>query len=237
MLTSAPIFRSLRVLLACGSILFAAATFSRAESVTRGEALKIAESYVNHRWSASAKNLRHGRDSAGIEVHTPDRSGGRGDPTADCWLLDSENVGIAYKWGGFDTPERFDAGVRAGKAAGDVYTAEKRVKGGASVSSEAVGIDCSGFVSRCWKLPEKHSTSMLFGISERLRSADALQPADIMNTAEGHVLLFVRWLDPEKTRALFYEAAPFSKTRASEHRVAELTADGYQPLRYRRIRD
>src|SRR4051812_7696372 len=107
MLTSAPICRCLRVLLTCGIVLFASAATGRADSVSRGEALRIAESYVNHRWSASAKNLRHGRDSAGIEVHTPDRAGGRGDPPVDCWLLDSENLGIAYKWGGFDTPERF----------------------------------------------------------------------------------------------------------------------------------
>ena len=44
-------------------------------------------------------------------------------------------------------------------------------------------------------------------------------------------------IDLEKTRALFYEAAPFSKTRATERVVAELLASGYQPLRNRAIRD
>ena len=183
------------------------------------------------------KNTRHGRDGASIEIHTPDRPGGHGDPLADCWQPGTTNTGVPYKWGGFDTPARFDAGVRAGRAAGDVYTAEKRRKGGAAVSAEAVGIDCSGFVSRCWGLAEKHSTSMLFGISERLASPDALKPADAMNAAEGHVLLFVRWLNGEKRRALFYESAPFCKTRASERDLAELTAAGYQPLRYRKIRE
>src|SRR5688572_33332643 len=110
MLTSAPIRRSFHVLLASGMVLFAGAVPARADSVTRADALEIAESYVNHRWSASSKNLRHGRDSAGIEVHTPDRAGGRGEPSADCWLVDSENIGMAYKWGGFDMPARFDAG-------------------------------------------------------------------------------------------------------------------------------
>ena len=209
----------------------------RAEPLTRAGALAIAETYVGHRWEAAAKNARHGKDGAGIEVHTPDRAGGHGDPAADCWVPDAANRGVPYKWGGFDTPARFDAGVRAGRAAGDVYTAEKRRKGGAAVSAEAVGIDCSGFVSRCWGLAEKHSTSMLFGISERLRSADDLRPADAMNTAEGHVLLFVRWLDGEKRRALFYEAAPFSKTRATERVLADLTAAGYVPLRCRKIRE
>ena len=219
-------------------LLFLALTVAvRAEPLTRAAALAIAETYVGHRWDAVAKNVRHGRDSAGVEIHTPDRPGGHGDPPADCWMPDAANTGVPYKWGGFDTPARFDAGLRAGQAAGDVYTAEKRRRGGAAVSADAVGIDCSGFVSRCWGLAEKHSTSMLFGISERLRSTDDLRPADAMNTAEGHVLLFVRWLDGEKRRALFYEAAPFSKTRATERTLAELTAAGYVPLRYRKIRE
>jgi hypothetical protein len=100
-----------------------------------------------------------------------------------------------------------------------------------------VGIDCSGFISRCWKLPGKHSTSTLASVSRRLPSADALRPADAMNTAGGHVLLFVRWLDERKSRALFYEAAPFSKTRASARAVADMVREGYVPLRFRRIAD
>ena len=208
-----------------------------AASLTRGEALKIAESYVQHRWTAAAKNVRHGRDSAGIEIHTPDRASGRGNPASDCWLLDAENTGVAYKWGGFDTPGAFAAGVRAGQAAGDVYTLEKRRRGGAAVSGEAVGIDCSGFVSRCWRLGKRQSTATLPGICRPLAAATELRPADVMNTAHGHVLLFAKWLDAGKQRALFYEAAPFSKTRATERTLADLVAAGYQPLRYRGIVD
>lgn len=208
-----------------------------AAPLTRGEALKIAESYVHFCWLASQKNLRHGRDGAGIEVHTPDRPGGRGSPSEDCWVLDTENTGVAYKWGGYDTPASFAAGVRAGRAAGDVYTAEKRRLGGAAVSGDAVGIDCSGFVSRCWRLAKRRSTATLAGICHPLASASELRPADVMNTANGHVLLFVKWLDSGKQRALFYEAAPFSKTRATERDLANLVAEGYQPLRYREIVD
>jgi hypothetical protein len=57
-----------------------------------------------------------------------------------------------------------------------------------------------------------------------------------MNQSAGHVLLFVRWLDPEKKRALFYESAPFSKTLASERDVIEMVAAGFKPMRYRHIR-
>lgn len=192
---------------------------------------------MQHRWRASSRNLLHGKDANGVEVHTPDRDGGHGAPLADCWSSDMENIGVAYKWGGLDTPATFDAGVRAGKAAGDVYTSEKRRLDGAGVSEAAVGIDCSGFICRCWKLKKRYSTYNLAEVCTRLPSAAALKPADIVNSSRGHVLLFVKWVDQEKKRALFYESAPFSKTRATERDIGELVGDGFVPLRYRHIGD
>ena len=217
--------------------LLALTEIGSAQSVTRAESLKIAETFIQHRWQASTKNVRHGKDSDGIEIHTPDRPGGRGSPPSECWRPEAENVGVAYKWGGNDSPKSFSAGIRAGKAGGDVYTAEKRRRGDKAVSAEAVGIDCSGFIGHCWKLRTRHSTSSLPSICQKLSSTSALEPADIMNTTNGHVLLFVKWLDGEKKRAVFYEAAPFSKTLASERDVSEMMAAGYQPLRYRQIRN
>ena len=207
-----------------------------AQTISRAEAIKIAESFVHHHWLASVQNSFHGKDASGIEVQTPDRNGGRGAPEADCWAVGQPNEGVPYKWGGLDTPASFDAGVRAGKAAGDVYTAEKRRLDGAGVSEAAVGIDCSGFICRCWKLKKRYSTYSLGEICRKLSSPAALEPADIMNQPAGHVLLFVKWMDEAKTRALFYEAAPFSKTLASERDVNELRASGYGAMRYRFIR-
>lgn len=209
----------------------------RAQALSRTDALAVAESFLSHRWQPTMKNLRHGKDEDGVEVQTPDRAGAVGSPMEELWLVDQPNVGMAYKWGGFDSLATFDTGVRAGKAAGDVYTQEKRRQGGAAVSSGAVGVDCSGFVSRCWKLQSKHSTDSLTEISRKLASVSELRPADIMNQAGGHVLLFARWVDGPKTRALFYEAAPFSKVRAKEYAVAELESSGFSPWRYRKIRD
>jgi hypothetical protein len=208
-----------------------------AQSITRAESLKVAESFIQHRWHSSVKNVRHGKGADGIEVHTPDRDGGHGNPLSECWVPDAENIGVAYKWGGDDSPKSFSVGIRAGKAGGDVYTSEKRRRGDKAVSGDAVGIDCSGFINHCWKLTARYSTYSLPSICQKLASPAALEPADIMNQPNGHVLLFVKWLDPEKKRALFYEAAPFSKTLASERDVTEMTADGYTPLRYRHIRN
>jgi hypothetical protein len=229
--------KATRTLIVLLSSLVAFAELGSAQSITRTESLKIAESFIQHRWQSSAKNVRHGKDSSGIEVHTPDRDGGHGNPPSECWVPDRENVGVAYKWGGNDGPKSFSTGIRTGKAAGDVYTQEKRRRGDKAVSPDAVGIDCSGFINHCWKLTTRYSTSSLPSVCQKLSSPAVLESADIMNQPNGHVVLFVKWLDPEKKRALFYEAAPFSKTLASERDVSEMTAAGYQPLRYRHIRN
>jgi hypothetical protein len=233
--------RLLQTIDICLAVAIFALAFSaapgHAQSLTRVEALKVAESYIHHQWQSSDKNLRHGADAHGVQIHTPDRPGGHGWPGEACWEIGATNSGVAYKWGGFDTPESFDKGVHAGKAAGDVYTPDKRRLRGNAVSGDAVGIDCSGFVSRCWKLPRKYDTSTLAEVCLKLPSPAELQPADIMNTEGGHVILFVKWLDDAKTRALFYEAAPYSKTLGSERDIATLVADGYTPMRYRKIRD
>jgi hypothetical protein len=225
-----------RSLIALLVVLVARPETGSAQTLTRSESLKIAESFIHHRWQASAKNVRHGKDAAGIEVHTPDRDGGHGNPLSDCWLPGRENTGVAYKWGGNDSPKSFSAGIRDGKAGGDVYTSEKRRRGDKAVSEDAVGVDCSGFICHCWRLTTRHSTYSLPSICEKLSSPSKLEPADIMNQPNGHVVLFVKWVDAEKKRALFYEAAPFSKTLAAERGISEMTAAGYQPLRYRRIR-
>lgn len=210
---------------------------ARAQTITRAEALRIAESYIQHRWQASTRNLLHGKDRKGIEVHTPDRRGGRGNPLDECWRVNEENVGVAYKWGGDDTPATFSLGVKSGKAAGDVYTLEKRRLDDTAVSDQAVGIDCSGFICRCWKTRKRYSTSSLAEVCIKLDSASKLLPADIMNHRRGHVLMFVKWLDDEKKRALFYESAPFSKTRATERDIADLVSNDFVPMRYRLIRE
>lgn len=225
--------RLLALAVACG--LGVSISSGQAPTVKRSEALEIARSYAEHRWQATAANVRHGFDSSKVDVETPDvgpNGGGSG-----LWAPGQENTGMPYKWGGFDTLASFEKGVKAGKAAGDLYSSEKRRLGGKAVSGDAVGIDCSGFVSRCWKLREKYGTSTLPSICTTLRSPAELLAGDIMNTEGGHVILFAEWIDEAKSRARFFEANPYSKVIASEYVIAELITDGYQPLRYRHIQD
>ena len=204
-----------------------------AKPPTRTEAVATAEAFAQYRWTPRQENVRHGPDAAGITVHTPDRSTGN----PELWQPGKPAVAVPYKWGGFDTLESFARGVKAGKAAGDLYNAEKRRKGGAAVSASAVGLDCSGFISRCWGLSEKQSTSSLPALSRRLGSHTELRAGDVLNQPGGHVVLFVRWSDTTRTRFLCYEAEPFSRVRMSERHAVEMLAAGYAPLRYRQMRD
>lgn len=221
----------LQMAAACAALVLARAS---AAPPTRAESIEIARSFAEHRWQASEKNVLHGPDKSKVEVHTPDRSEIR---AREGWAAGETNTGVPYKWGGFDSLASFDAGVRAGKAAGDLYSSEKRSKADAAVSAHAVGIDCSGFISRCWRLPKKYGTATLPSLCKPLASAAELRPGDIMNTAGGHVLLFAQWLDEAKTRARFYEAEPFSKVIVSEKDVAPLVESGFKPWRYRQLRD
>src|SRR6188474_3128043 len=94
--------------------------------VTRAQAMATAERYVQHSWTASAANVFHGVDDKGIRVDTPDAGFLPVNARAGWWRSDAPNVGMPYMWGGFDTPESFDEGLRAGKWAGDISSAEKR---------------------------------------------------------------------------------------------------------------
>jgi hypothetical protein len=213
---------------------------SPASSVTRAEALAIAEVYRTHRWRPDSRNVRHGLDARGIRVDTPDRDFKPGGGIRPGWWVPNEwNEGIPYQWGGFDSPGQFDAKVAAGYAAGDVYTPEKRAALYDAISMEACGIDCSGFISRCWRLPRAYSTRELPDLCEPLGGFHALEPGDILNKTNEHVLLFMAWADEDKSCLYAYETGSPPTWKVECHLIPTdfLIRIGYQPFRYREMRD
>lgn len=207
--------------------------------VKRGEAIRIAEEYRNLRWTASEENAFHGKDSDGIWVDTPDEGFSRPGTRPGWWRAGGENLGMPYKWGGFSSPKEFRAGLKKGLYAGDIYSAEKRRLGDAAVSRHTVGIDCSGLISRCWKLKRPYSTRELPALCAPLPSFADLKPGDIVNAPNNHVLLFKAFTDDTKRRILAYEAGspPTWKVLLNSIPLSLLEKDGYQPLRYRKIRE
>ncbi len=139
---------------------------------SRTEALRIAETYVLHQYECSPSNL------APNDITAPDGDIVRTPP----WLIVGMNARIPYRWGGFNTLSQFDAGLRNGRYAGDINTN--------GVSSYAVGVDCSGFVSRCWQMSYHASTAYMPNITTQYNSWDDLKPGDAIHKV-GHVRLFV----------------------------------------------
>lgn len=206
---------------------------SPAAPLTRSQVLATAAAYAEYAWQPTERNVLHGLDRDGIDVQTPDASTGN----PDLWQAGEASKGVPYKWGGFDSLESFDRGIRAGKAAGDIYTPDKRRLVGKAVSSQAVGLDCSGFISRCWRLEKKYSTDSLPGLCVRLGSLAELRPGDILDRPGGHVSMFFKWLDDTQTRFLCYEGEPFSRVRCRERDAQQMVGIGYLPMRYRGIVD
>ena len=210
-------------------------------TVTRREVIATAREYTALRWKGSQRLAFHGRDADGLRVDTPDAHPGT-QKQAGFWWKVGENVGMPYKWGGFDTPQQFLSRLTSGETvyAGD-YAASAKVAGGdAAVSRFAAGVDCSGLVSRCWGLPRPYSTRQLPGICRPLKSVDELRPGDILLRPGEHVQIFVRWTNEQHTHYHAIEAAGIPEWRCFEiiyPRNAFITHRGFTPWRYRGIRD
>ena len=208
-----------------------------AKSVRRNEAIAIAYTYSRLEWTPEARHVRHGPDPDGILVHTPDATLSSHGFSNGWWQSGRPARGMPYQWGGFDTPKQFLASLQRGEAAGDISTADKRRLDDAGTSRHACGIDCSGFVSRCWRLPRPYSTRELPAICDRLAHWNDLRPGDILLN-DKHVLLFANWGVPGSAVSV-YEAGPFPVWRVNAAQIPTdyLVARGYQPWRYRGIRD
>jgi hypothetical protein len=204
--------------------------------VTPQESIAIAQTYVTHAWRPFARNILHGSDPNGVTVHTPD-IGHRTPPDRPGWWLPGEvNQGIPYKWGGFDDPTSFDLRISSGHSGGDVSSEAKRTADNAAVSSHAAGVDCSGFVSRCLKLPAVHDTSQLPSVCLPIANTRDLQPGDILNIPRGHVVLFAGWARPDHSWIYYYDTGggpDYWRPSLKESPLTPMLALGYQPLRYK----
>ncbi len=214
-------------------IFCAALLVSCVPKVTRSQAISTAYRYTQVQWMPEQRHVRHGVDSAGIPVHTPDVTVVKYGDKHGWWKPGVIAQSMPYQWGGFDTPESFLAKIAAGKKAGDIADKAKLKLGDAGTSGDSCGIDCSGFVSRCWNLRRPISTRDLHRICDRLDSWDDLRAGDILLN-DKHVVLFVKWKVPGKELAA-YEAGPFPVWRVSACGLyrEKLESHGYTPWRYR----
>lgn len=209
---------------------------SAPSQVTPAESMAIAHALATHPWRPFGGNILHGKDRSGVLVQTPDIGLDPQLPRKGWWVPGEVNEGIPYKWGGFDSPASFDAAVAAGQAAGDISSPEKRRADNAAVSRHAAGLDCSGFVSRCLKLPSVHDTTQLPAICQVLPNPTDLRPGDVLNISRRHVVLFAGWSKPDRSWIYYYETGgspQYWKPALKQAPLAGMLALGYRPLRYR----
>jgi hypothetical protein len=194
---------------------------------SRDEVVAYARRYVDAKWLARADNVFHGEDPDGVRLDTPDVG-----QVAGGWSV-GENTGVAYQWGGFDTPETFARKVSLGWPAGHAELTRT-----SPASQRAAGIDCSGLVARSWGLARKVSTRELPALTLVLPGYSRLCPGDILNKVNAHVLLFEGFADPEQSRAKVIEAGSRRggawRVVESEYAVDSLERFGFVPLRDKR---
>lgn len=202
--------------------------------VTPQQALAIAQSYCKHQWRPFSRNVWHGKDANGVRVDTPDIGYKPANGRDGWWVPGEVNEGIPYKWGGFDDLQSFDQAVASGLAAGDVSSPAKRAADDAAVSTQAAGVDCSGYVSRCLKLPAVYDCKVLPSICELVPDAKDLRPGDLLIVPRQHATLIAGW-SKDRSWIYYYETGgiPDWKPALKQAPLNKLLALGYVPMRYK----
>ena len=172
-----------------------------ASALPRSEVMARAKSFAYHPWSFTSANASASCSSSYASVHVP-----------------GDYIGLPYDWGGYMTLFEFDQGITAGLGAGS-YPDD-------GVLSCTVGLDCSGFVSKCWDIGH-NTTSSIPSIAPTIAVGQML-PGDVFNEAGYHVALYSHKLgngEPVMYEALGYNVH-INATEGWSH------VNGYIPRRH-----
>jgi len=174
-------------------------------SITRDQVMTLARAYVHHPWRCTSANTTASCAAGYASVFTP-----------------GDYLGVPYDWGGNDTLFGFDQKIVQG------YGAGTRPSDG--VLSCTTGVDCSGYVSRCWGETTKYGTYTLENISTAITQSQLLA-GDAMNLAGTHVVLYSHKLPSGEP--VWYEAGVFVTEMDTAGGWSKVS--GYTPRRYNSI--
>ena len=182
---------------------------------TRQQMTAMADKYVNNKVMLNLTNL----DGVCEGRRKPRYLAGPG-----------EYSSVAYDWAGFDTVEDYNRLMGENSVAGDITS-----EGEASCSR---GVDCSGFVLRCWgfKKRDDFSTATLPNISTEI-SILQLLPGDILNLPHAHVILFHKF-DNNAARGngiMAWEATGTGPDRVVDQSTSWRRRLGYTARRYKQV--
>lgn len=183
--------------------------------LTRSAIIAAARQAAGHRWVCSRSNQQNSCVT-----------GYRSD-----WRPDETVSGVAYNWGGIDSPARFDAKLQRGYAAG--------AHSWHGVNRCSAGIDCSGFVSWCWGIGNSHAYTTrnlyLVGRNVQLNPFRDLLPGDALVKPGSHTVLFAGYR-PDGSPT-FYEAQGAAGRVILNSRAGWSYLRGYYPVRLRWVID
>jgi len=149
-------------------------SFAFGQTITRDQILNNARPYIPYTFTAASANQWASKSCSSVgNIITPS------------WVKVGSNQHMPYCWGGFSTLTSFTSGLKANKSAGD----NDCTTSGDCCESCALGVDCSGFVSRAWGLTTKYSTTTLENISTAYSTASQVLPGDIFDYAGSHTRL------------------------------------------------
>lgn len=198
--------------------------------IARAQVLANIKEYMDARWTLSQANY----EAAGVPSECRP-------PEGRTWLRPHTLEGsvgkpitaLPYKWGGYISVDRFMARIAADKLAGSVCTCTDPARN-YCVVEQAVGIDCSGFVSRVWNV-DRHTTASLDSISTPVTWRE-LRPGDALNKPRNHVRVFLERVNGADIGFRIAESS-VSCGGVCERVLSGRELDGYRPIRYRQIRD
>jgi hypothetical protein len=144
--------------------------------------------------------------------------------------------GVPYCWGCSDSIATFLDHVKAERRlAGHSCTC----RGGHwCLRKDVTGVDCSGFVSQCWK-SGYYTTSRLGEISTTIGKSE-LKRGDALNVANNHVLLFMGLVETDtgpRFRVIEATNSQGSIGRVIESIYTATSVSSYKAIRYKRIVD
>ncbi len=182
-------------------------------ALERGPAILIGDTYTREHWSCSAAN------TTGASQSCP--SG------YSSYYSVGDYIGVPYKWGGFDSIDQFRDKISQGYGAGS-YSSD-------GVLACVTGVDCSGYVSRCWEQTSKYGTSTIQGISYELGSTADMKKADAFNKAGSHIVMLTYY--HRDGSPVIMEAAGGDYRKAVFRKTTWSYLNGYKPIRYDNIED
>lgn len=200
-------------------LLYAAGNY---KTMNKATILSRMKKYLNYSWTFNSKR------NAKLSV-----VGNKDFVTQPSWLKnisdgkDHDVNGIPYCWGGWNA-ESFLSEINAGKYAGNVHTKKHQYVSG------TVGMDCAGYVSVAFDLPEKHGTGMLENCFKRIYS-DSARSCDILLISGEHVKMIGDVVIENGVQYVFTyeESKTAGRSKHSKEKLNTLTNKGYVLRRYK----